>query len=152
MRRQRLSPAEHKVGCLKRLAAADLAGKQQLILGRCVDAYLDLHGEDQRQFEELQSRKENQEVEAMAMTLLQRTEAQALRKGRQEGRREGRLEGRQQGRQEGEARLLLGQLERKFGPLPEAVRERVSGADSERLLRWGEDLLTAERLDGVFEG
>jgi Domain of unknown function (DUF4351) len=143
MRRERLSPAEHKVRCLKRLAAADLTGKQQLILGRCVDAYLDLHGEDQRQFEELGSRKENQEVEAMAMTLLQRTEAQALKKGRLEGRREGR--------REGEVRLLLGQLERKFGPLPEAVRQRVSAADSERLLRWGEGLLAAERLDELFE-
>ena len=61
-------------------------------------------------------------------------------------------QGIEQGRREGEARLLLGQLERKFGLLPKAMRTRVAGADSEVLLRWGERLLTAERLEEVFEG
>jgi hypothetical protein len=147
MRREHLSPAEHKLRCIKRIAAADLTEEQRFILGRCVDAYLALRGEDERRFEELQSRDEHQEVAEMAMTWLQRAEAEGLKKGRQEGRREGR----QEGRREGEARLLLGQLERKFGPLASRVRRRVEAADSESLLEWGERLLTAERLDKVFE-
>ncbi len=59
--------------------------------------------------------------------------------------------GRQEGRQEGEAIFLLRLLERKFGRLDLQTRERVQGADAERLLDWGERVLTAERLEDVFE-
>jgi flagellar biosynthesis/type III secretory pathway protein FliH len=59
-------------------------------------------------------------------------------------------EGRQEGRQQGEARLLLRQLERKFGTLSEAHRTRVQGADAEELLSWAERLLTARSLSEVF--
>ncbi len=62
-----------------------------------------------------------------------------------------REEGRQQGRQEGEAGLLLRQLERKFGPLEAVVRERITGADAERLLVWGDRVLTADRLEDVLD-
>jgi hypothetical protein len=65
--------------------------------------------------------------------------------------REIREEGRQEGRQEGEARLLLRLLRLKFGPLATDVEERVRSADAERLLDWGERLLTAESLQDVFQ-
>ena len=61
-----------------------------------------------------------------------------------------REEGRQEGRQEGEAGLLLRLLERKFGPLEAVVRERITGADAERLLVWGDRVLTADRLEDVI--
>jgi len=147
MRRQRLSPAEHKIRCIERIAAAELTEEHGFILGRCVDAYLALRGEDLRQFEELRSLEHHQEVAEMEMTWLQRAEAEGLERGRQEGRREGR----QEGRQEGEVRLLLGLLERQFGPLTKAVRARVAAADAEVLLQWSERVLTASRLDEVFE-
>lgn len=70
---------------------------------------------------------------------------------REEGRLLGLKEGRQEGRQEGEAALLLRLLERKFGRLDPQTRKRVQGADAERLLDWGERVLTAERLEDVFE-
>lgn len=54
------------------------------------------------------------------------------------------------GRREGEAALLLRQLERRFGPLVDRYRERLDSADSERLLDWGERILTARSLDEVF--
>lgn len=66
-------------------------------------------------------------------------------------REEGRLVGLKEGRKEGEAALLLRLLERKFGRLKPSTRKRVQGADAERLLDWGERLLTAERLEDVFE-
>jgi len=56
-----------------------------------------------------------------------------------------------QWKQEGEAGLLMRQLERKFGPLDAAVRTRLERADSERLLEWAERVLTAERLEDVFQ-
>jgi hypothetical protein len=59
-------------------------------------------------------------------------------------------EGRQEGRKEGEEALLVRQLERKFGPLDRATRARVHRADADRLLEWGERILTAERLEQVF--
>ena len=74
-----------------------------------------------------------------------------LKRSREEGRQEGRQEGITKGRIEGQAELLLRQLERKFGPLPAELRGRVLGAEAEQLLRWGERVLTAERLEEVFE-
>ena len=64
--------------------------------------------------------------------------------------REIREEGRQEGRQEGEARLLLRLLRLKFGPLDPEIEERVRSADADRLLEWGERVLTAESLHDIF--
>jgi predicted transposase YdaD len=64
-------------------------------------------------------------------------------------REEARQEGRQEGRAEGR-RLVLRQLRLKFGPLEPQIEERVRSADTERLLRWGERVLTAENLQDVF--
>lgn len=54
------------------------------------------------------------------------------------------------GRREGEAALLVRLLERRFGPLRTRDRERIDAADDERLLDWGERILTARSLDEVF--
>ncbi len=56
----------------------------------------------------------------------------------------------QQGLREGESTMLLRQLETRFGPLDKHTRERVAGADAERLLEWGERILRAESLADVF--
>jgi predicted transposase/invertase (TIGR01784 family) len=65
-------------------------------------------------------------------------------------RKEARLVGLEEGRREGEAALLLRLIERKFGSLDARTRKRVRAANPERLLDWGERLLTAERLEDVF--
>lgn len=75
---------------------------------------------------------------------------EGLKEGQQRGVQKGLQKGLQKGRQEGEASLLLRQLERKFGRLDPKTRKRVRGADAERLLTWGERVLTAERLEDVF--
>jgi len=71
---------------------------------------------------------------------------------REEGREEGRQEGLQEGNREGEARFLLRQLRLKFGPLEPATEEGVRSADANRLLEWGDRVLTAESLQEVFRG
>ena len=38
----------------------------------------------------------------------------------------------------------------KFGPLDDATQKRVDDADSETLLRWAGNVLTAESLSDVF--
>ena len=68
------------------------------------------------------------------------------------GREEGRVEGREEGIGQGEARVLLRQLTLKFGPVSESVRSRVESADAETLLRWSEQVLSADRLEDVVAG
>ena len=50
-------------------------------------------------------------------------------------------EGRQEGRQEGERSLVLRQLARRFGELPEALRSQVESVPPEQLESLGEALL-----------
>ena len=55
----------------------------------------------------------------------------------------------QQGTQEGEARMLLRQLKRKFGEVPEPVERRIESADADTLLEWADRILTARSLEDV---
>jgi hypothetical protein len=59
-------------------------------------------------------------------------------------------EGEQKGRQLGEAALLLRQLERRFGSLPDWVADRVTAADTDTLEEWGIRILDAARLEDVI--
>lgn len=70
-------------------------------------------------------------------------ERKGLEKGLEKGRREGR--------RDGEAALLIRLLEFKFGALRPEDRSRIDAADAERLLAWGERVLTARSLEEVFE-
>ena len=71
------------------------------------------------------------------------------RKGRQEGRQEGLQEGLQEGRREAR-QILIRQLERRFGPLDEKIRERVATANLESVMEWADRVLTAGRLEDVL--
>lgn len=70
---------------------------------------------------------------------------------RQEGMQQGMQQGRQEGRQEGEAEVLLRLMSMKFGQVPEDKKRLVESADSEKLLRWSERILTAKSLDEVLQ-
>lgn len=74
-----------------------------------------------------------------------------VQRWQQEFREEGLRAGEKTGEKKGEVRLLLRQLESKFGPLDARTRARVRRAGSERLLTWADRVLTAERLEQVFE-
>ena len=76
--------------------------------------------------------------------------AESIDRWNREIREEGREEGRHEGRQEGEARLVLRQLRLKFGVLEPGIEDRVRAADADRLLEWGERILTAESLQDIF--
>jgi len=67
------------------------------------------------------------------------------------GLEKGLQQGRQEGRQEGEARTLLRLLERRFGPVSELMRARVSAADLASLDQWLDRVLDAPTLDAVFD-
>ncbi len=55
------------------------------------------------------------------------------------------------GESRGESKLLRKQLERRFGPLPVTVAERLDHANESDLENWGEAVLTAPTLDAVFQ-
>ena len=63
-------------------------------------------------------------------------------KGLKEGLKEGRLLG--------EANLVLRQLERRFGALPDSVEARVRSADDSALERWSLQILDASSLEEVL--
>jgi hypothetical protein len=67
-----------------------------------------------------------------------------IAKGLEQGRLEGQLVG--------QAALLERQLTRRFGPLPNEVRERLSAASREQLEVWGDRVLDAGALAEVFVG
>ena len=70
---------------------------------------------------------------------------------RREGLEEGRLEGRLEGTLEGEAAVVERLLARRFGPLDEAIRSRIRGAELKQLERWTDRILDARTLTAVFE-
>ena len=68
----------------------------------------------------------------------------------EQGRVEGHAEGLAEGLLAGERRVLLWQLELRFGPLPENYRERFAAADQDTLLIWSQRVLSAQRLAEIF--
>ncbi|NOY94556.1 MAG: hypothetical protein GXP55_25545 [Deltaproteobacteria bacterium] len=77
---------------------------------------------------------------------------QLIEQGRREGLKKGVLLGRQEGRQDGQRRLLQGQLEARFGPLPAQAEARLDAGSERDLERWARRVLDAEQLEQVFEG
>jgi predicted transposase YdaD len=63
---------------------------------------------------------------------------------------EGKAEGKAEGLQEGQARTLLRLLERRFGPVSDAIRTQVTAADLNTLERWFDRAIDAPTLDAVF--
>jgi hypothetical protein len=57
---------------------------------------------------------------------------------------------RAEGVSKGEARVLVRQLTRKFGPVPDAVRELIDTASLEQLEIWTDRVLDAATVDEVF--
>jgi hypothetical protein len=119
---------------LRRIQAAPLTDQQRFLLGECVQAYLPLDPEQQREFERLAATETYAGVQAMNTTWYEK----GLEKGRQEGRQEGREEARRV--------VLREQLEEKFGPLPVAVQERLQQLPADRLAGLTKAVLRAQSL------
>jgi Domain of unknown function (DUF4351) len=66
------------------------------------------------------------------------------------GIEKGVAQGLVQGMTQGEAAMLERLLDRRFGPLSDTVRQRVSAASSEELIAWGDRMFDAKTLGDVF--
>ncbi|HZF12479.1 MAG TPA: hypothetical protein VFE33_27125 [Thermoanaerobaculia bacterium] len=117
-----------------------------------------MNSDEAEEYARLYTVPENREVRKMAMTWSQRIAAEGREEGRQVGLlagwQEGWKEGLETGRQEGlqeclrlVRKILLGQLEQRFGPLSTETRARVEAISSlDRLTRLSERALTARSL------
>lgn len=52
--------------------------------------------------------------------------------------------------QQGQTVLLIRQLTRRFGPLPEEVNQRLERASAEEVETWADRILEAASLEQVF--
>ncbi|HSS50276.1 MAG TPA: Rpn family recombination-promoting nuclease/putative transposase [Thermoanaerobaculia bacterium] len=118
-----LSRPELKMACLRRIAG--LRGRSDsYLLVNCVENYLQLTAEEAVELKALRARKENREVQAMALTWSEKLEAKGVRE------------------------ILLLQLAERFGPLPEGARRQVEEISSlQRLTQLAKRVLTAHSLE-----
>ncbi len=130
MRSSNLTRPALKLSCLHRIATADLAHAQRILLVDCVETYLELNSGEATEYARLCMVRENREVRTMATTWSERMAAQ----GREEGI-------------QAVKRILLALLDQRFGPLPAPTRERIEAISSlDRLTRLSERALTARSL------
>jgi hypothetical protein len=141
----RLTTAEHRLACLRPIAAAEMDDARKFLLTNFVDTYVQLDDSTREEYETLLADDQNQEVATMERTLLTNAD-RLVQKGYVEGLEEGKREGREQGQRE----LLLNLLTRRFGPLPETTRQRVQAlTSSEELSQLAERVLDAPSLDDI---
>jgi predicted transposase YdaD len=87
-----------------------------------------------------------QEVHAVLEERVEQWNRELIEKGRLQGRQEGLLEG----RLEGETRLLMRQMVRRFGSLPNWVEPRLAQASEVELDALADRVLDADSLDALF--
>ena len=108
-------------------AAAKIDDARKFLLLNFVETYVQLDDSEQEEYETLLRDERNREVATMAELTLT-TNADRLAHKHY-------VEGLEKGREQGQRELLLRQLTRRFGPLPEATRQRIQAlTSSEELL------------------
>jgi hypothetical protein len=141
MSRRGLTTAELRLACLHPLARTKLDPARKFLLTNFVDSYVQLDDADREEYESLLAQDANREVAAMELTLTTNAD-RLVRKGFADGLREGR--------EHGQRDLLLRQLTRRFGPLPERAQQRLQALTSpEELARLAERVLDAQSLDDL---
>jgi len=63
----------------------------------------------------------------------------------------GKAEGKAEGEAKGEAKILARLLERRFGPLPDSLRQRIFAADAASIEAWVERAFDARDLPSIFD-
>jgi predicted transposase/invertase (TIGR01784 family) len=95
---------------------------------------------------------EDLEEVPMLEETLREWQDRARREGRKEGRKEGRREGREEGMLNGSRRIVLRQIERRFGTLPEQMKARINALSSQELEKVADQILTANSLQELGLG
>ena len=133
MARMKIAPKDRlrvKVECLRLLATLRLnPAKMQLISG-FIDTYLRLNAEEQGVFQTELAKLEPETKEVVM---------QIVTSWMEEGIQQGLQQGLQQGQQEGELKMVLRQLDRRFGVLPVDRRAQIQALSRRQI----EDLADA---------
>lgn len=123
------------------------------LLLNCVETYVQLDPDDEEEFQAMATKHGYRDVLAIydsGVTWADRREQEATERGLERGLAQGLERGLEQGQLQGQRRLLLRQLELRFGDLPGTTRQWIEGLDSpEELERLAEKVLTAETLDDL---
>ncbi|WP_139294482.1 DUF4351 domain-containing protein, partial [Microcystis aeruginosa] len=90
--------------------------------------------------------QEDREFIMRLAPLYQQDREQAIQEGLKRGLQQGVQQGIQQGRQQGEAKLVLRQLQRRFGEIPQNLEETIRNLPVERLEDLGLALLDFNTL------
>jgi hypothetical protein len=111
---------------LRRIQQAPLTEQQRFLLGECVQAYLPLDQDQQREFERLVATEPYKGVQAMNATWYEKGIEEGIEKERRSSLRE--------------------LLEVRFGPLPAAALEKLDRLTTEHLLSLRQQLFSAKSL------
>jgi hypothetical protein len=118
--------AELKAEAMQRVATAGVTEYRRHLLLECVDAYLPLEEPHLAAFQELLRTPKYREADKMVQTTFER--------------------GVEQGIELGHRALLRRLLEKRFGPLTEAVLKKLSSLTPEKLLEVSDALFAAQSL------
>ena len=111
----------------------DLPAKNRWLLGNWIETYLQLNERETAEYERLRELAANREVKVMEMTWAERMEAEYTRKGIERLRE-----------------VVLSLLSRRFGSVPETVRQKVEAIDTmEPLAHLAERVLDLKSVEDV---
>jgi hypothetical protein len=124
------SRAELKLECLRRIATSDVVGLRKQILADWVETYVQLTAQEALELQRLLDLEGNKEIKTMELTWLGQAEARGLEKGIERMRR-----------------VVLRQVEQRFGTVPATVRQRIEAIDDlEPLATVAEKVLVAPTI------
>lgn len=89
-------------------------------------------------------------VTSVERLAIERGMQQGMQEGPEKGMQKGLETGLAKGRAEGGSALLGRMLNRRFGPLPKSIIDRLAHATPDQLEIWADRVLEADKLDDVF--
>ena len=154
------SQAELKLECLRRIATSGVVGLRKQVLVDWVETYVQLSGQDAAELQRLLDLEGNEEIKTMELTWLGQAEARGIEKGIERGKKEGKREGMAQGAETATRqavgrmrRVVLRQIEQRFGAVPTKVRQKIEAIDSlEPLADLAERVLVVDSVGALGLG
>jgi hypothetical protein len=115
------SRAELMLQCLRRIAKSDVTELRKQMLVNWVETYVQLTAQDAFELRRLLDLEGNEEIKTMELTWLGKAEARGMEQGIEKGIAQG---------VERMRRVVLRQIEQRFGAVPATVRRRIEAIDS----------------------
>ena len=132
------SRAELMLRCLRRIATSGVTELRKQVLVNWIETYVQLTGQDALELQRLLDLEGNEEIKAMELTWLGKAEARGVERGIEQGIRKGVEQMR---------RVVLRQIEQRFGAVPVKMRRKIEAIDSlEPLVNLAERVLVVDSV------